>query len=392
MMAPRRKGSMLQALSDAFAARLGRAPQVIAQAPGRVNLIGEHTDYNEGFTLPIATGQRTWAACAEGADGVARVWSREMAAEASWPLDSPRDAALPHWATYIAGVAALLRERGALLGGFDLAVHSDLPAGGGLSSSAALEVSCGLALAALCGEPLEAKELIDLCRRAEQEYAGVPCGIMDQTASLLGQRRAALLLDCRSRETRAIPTWDERHALLTLDTGVRHGLAASEYGKRVEECRDAVRYFQALHSGVRSLRDVTEEMIRSHAAQMAPVAVARALHVITENRRTLAAAEALRQGRVVELGRLMDESHRSLRDGYEVSCAELDRLVAAARRIPGVLGARMTGGGFGGCVIALAERSAVAGLTALADAGRSPRIATAAWVTEPSDGARVERG
>jgi len=346
-------------LRDQFARRFGRPATAVTRAPGRVNLIGEHTDYNDGFVLPMALEQSTWVAAALRDDQQAHLVSLDLDSEQSWPLDGWSRETCPHWTSYVAGVATLLRRRGARLAGFDLMLRSDVPVGSGLSSSAALEVATALALAQLAGEPLESRELADLCRSAEHEFAGVPCGIMDQYISVLGKGDAALLLDCRSREYEHIPLRLGAHVVLVVNSGVKHELAGGEYAKRQQQCQAAVRYFQQLNPQVRSLRDVTVETVRAHASQMEPLAAARALHVTSENQRTLDAAEALRQGRLAELGPLLAGSHRSLRDDYEVSCRELDRLVEIVSAVPGVIGARMTGGGFGGCIVALARQDCV---------------------------------
>lgn len=342
-----------QQLADRFSELFGRPCEAMARAPGRVNLIGEHTDYNEGFVLPVALDRCTWAAAAGRTDGWIRVHSAALGERHEWALDDwPRDA-LPGWTAYPAGVAALLRERGARLAGVDLLVESDVPIGAGLSSSAALEVSTALALAALCGEPLESSELIDLCRRAEHEFAGVPCGIMDQSAALLARAGHALLLDCRTREPRHVPLRLDGHSLLVVDSGVRRRLAEGEYAARRAQCEAAVAYFRRRNAAVRALRDVTSETVRAHASQMDPLAAARALHVAGEDERTLAAAAALERSDAAALGALLSESHASLRDHFEASCAEVDRLVDALCGVSGVRGARLTGAGFGGCLVVL---------------------------------------
>lgn len=378
-------------MRERFAREFGRAAEVVARAPGRVNLIGEHTDYNDGFVLPIALTQATRVAVAARPDGLAQVVSAGLEQRASWPVSDWRGAGAPHWTAYIAGVAGLLRKRGARLEGFDLLVESDVPIGAGLSSSAALEVATALALSMLCGEALEATELIDLCRAAEHEFAGVPCGLMDQTVSLLGRAGHALLLDCRSRTFEQIPVATGAHRFVVIDSNVRHELAAGEYARRHAECAQAVAYFQRLNPAVRALRDVPLESVRAQALQMDPLLAARALHVVSEIRRTQAAAEALRRGELTEFGRLMSESHRSLRDDYEVSCAELDELVQIALSVPGALGARMTGGGFGGCIVALVPEAALPELRLRVSqrydrAGRTARV----YAVEAGRGAAIE--
>ena len=356
------------AILSAFAERFNRPCRVIARAPGRVNLIGEHTDYNDGFVLPVACEQSTYAACDLRRDGVAHVFSNSLAARHEWTLDCWNRNDAPHWTAYIAGVAALLRERGAEINGFDMLIMSDVPVGGGLSSSAALEVAVARALARAADHTIDDRELADLCRRAEHDYAGVPCGIMDQYISVFARADTALLLDCRSRQFEHVPLPFNDHAIVVIDSRVRHELADGEYERRQNQCRDAVRFFQTLDPKVRSLRDVTTAAVRSRAPQMASLAAARALHVTTENQRVLDSVDALRKADIAALGPLLAESHRSLRDDYQVSCPQLDELVEICADVPGVVGARMTGGGFGGCVVAIVSRAAIADLTARIEA------------------------
>jgi galactokinase len=355
-------------LRAAFAARFGYPCRVVARAPGRVNLIGEHTDYNEGFVLPIATPRATWVAVAAPAADSAR--SREPKAMVRacsatlddlqvWQPGNWRQAGAPHWTSYIAGVAELLRGRGVPLNGFDLLVDSDLPIGAGLSSSAALSVATALALAALARTPLNRQDLAPLCRAAEHQFARVPCGVMDQYASLFCTEGHALLLDCRDLRFRQVPLSLTQHTFLVVNSGVKHELASSEYARRQEQCAAAVAHFRQIDPAVRALRDISEAQVAAEASRMPEVVAARARHVTSENRRTLAAAEALEKGDLVRFGRLMYESHLSLQLDYEVSCAELDSLVEILAGLPGVLGARMTGGGFGGSVVALVRTETI---------------------------------
>ncbi|MFO0838107.1 MAG: galactokinase [Phycisphaerae bacterium] len=404
------------ACREAFAARYGRDCESLARAPGRVNLIGEHVDYNDGFVLPIAIAQSTWCACAARLDETARVYSATIDDEQSWPLDQPpRDsrshvgsaALLPacddagaseaddrarhsHWTHYVAGVAELLRRRGARLHGFDMLIAGDVPVGAGLASSAALEVAAALALAYQAGEPLEAREMIDLCRQAEHEFAGVPCGIMDQSASLLAKEDCALLLDCRTRQVRHIPFPAADACVAVVDSGVRHELAAGEYARRLAQCQAGVAHFQRISPQIRALRDVSPEMVRSQAFELDPVVAARCLHVTSEIARAKEAAEALRTGRWAELGALLNDSHRSLRDDYEVSCPELDRLVELLVSTPGVFGARMTGAGFGGSVVALARPAALEIIESrVRNASKGQANPPRCFATRPGAGATV---
>jgi len=349
---------------DEFARRLGRPCFVVARAPGRVNLIGEHADYNEGFVLPMALEQSTGVAAAPRDDGQLRVVAADLDDEQTWSIKNWSAERYPAWTRYVAGVAALLRRRGAQIRGADMLIRSAVPVGGGLSSSAALEVATALALGAICNWVLGATELADLCRSAEHEFAQVPCGIMDQYVCVLAQAGYAFLLDCRSRTWEHIPLKLGGHTVLVVNSGVHHALAASEYALRQQQCRDAVAWFRQIEPRVTALRDVSADLVRLHAGEMDRVLAARALHVTTEDERTLAGAAALRRGDLAEFGRLMSESQRSLRDDYQVSCREVDRLVEIVGAVPGVLGARMTGGGFGGCIVALARDNCVAAVEA----------------------------
>lgn len=377
------------ALAEAFSRAFGRAPEAVARAPGRVNLIGEHTDYNDGLVLPMAIDLATCVAVAARDDDRIRVLSHTYPDMEQWRTGAWRECECPHWTSYVAGVAEGLLSRGARLGGFDLLICSDVPPGAGLSSSAALEVATALALAYLCGEPLESQELIDLCRSAERDYAGAPCGLMDQTVSLLARDGAALLLDCRTRETSHVPAQLPGWQWLIIDSGVRHELAAGEYAQRQRECVAASDYFRRRNPGVRALRDLTSDMVRAHASQMTPPTAARALHVVSENERVTDAVAALRGRDSIAFGALMGESHESLRVNYEVSCRELDRLVSVLRLAPGLVGARMTGAGFGGAVIALAREGTVETIRAALRAGYDAHFPIPATlrVVRPSAGA-----
>ncbi|MEO8484037.1 MAG: galactokinase [Acidobacteriota bacterium] len=335
------------------ASAFGYAPQVMAAAPGRVNLIGEHTDYNEGFVLPLAINRATVCAGRLTDDRRVELVSGSARERATIELDAdvvPRG--LPRWTNYLRGVIAGFQRRGMRLSGLQIAIESDVPVGGGLSSSAALEVATATMLQALTGHPLSPAETIALCRQAEHEYAGVPCGVMDQTAVVLAREGHALLLDCRSLDVAHVPFIDPDVCLLIVNTSVRHSLASGEYARRRAECAAA-----AAQLGVTTLRDAS-------AADVADQP--RARHVVSENARTLAAVEALRMSDWPRLGRLMYESHLSLRDDFEVSCAELDAVVEIARDIGepgGVWGCRMTGGGFGGCAVCLVRSTEAAAIS-----------------------------
>lgn len=360
-------------IERAFVARYERAADAIARAPGRVNLIGEHTDYNAGWVLPMGLEQCVRVAGATRRDGILRVWSDAMGADEAWAAEEWDGARRPSWTSYIAGAARLLGRQGIVVPGADLLVESDLPAGGGLSSSAALSVATVLVLARLAGARVPRSELAALARNVEHEFAGVRCGVMDPLASVFARREHALLIDCRSLQTTAVRLPLTDHRVVVIDSGVRHALAASAYGERQAECMRAVEVLRARDPGVTALRDVGLEALVGARGALGERIFRRARHVVSENERTCAAADALGAGDLVAFGRLMNVSHDSLRDDFEVSCDEVDRLVAVVRGCEGVLGARMTGGGFGGCVVALVRKNAVA---ALANAVASEYIVT----------------
>jgi len=320
-------------------------PQVW-RAPGRVNLIGEHTDYNLGLVLPMAIDLACFVAAAPSRDGWLRVFSEQLAEGAQWRVDDIR-AAVPRggWADRVLGIAWQLARQGIAIDGRNILIHSSIPLGAGLSSSAALGVAMALAL----GGPLTPLETAQLARAAEADFVGVPCGIMDQFISANGQAGAAILLDCRSLESRPVKLPPEI-AILTANSMIRHELGDSAYRTRVAECAEAARRL-----GAASLRAATFRRLEALTGTL----LKRARHVVSENARVEAFAAAAARGDAREMGRLVTDSHRSLRDDYEVSSAELDFLVETALTVPGVLGARMTGGGFGGSTVNLVRREAI---------------------------------
>jgi galactokinase len=323
----------------------------VFRAPGRVNLIGEHTDYNDGLVMPAAIDRYTQVAIEKRDDRALSVFS-EQYGQVEFDLNEPNPRARSHWSDYVRGVAAKLEEAGYRLKGADLSIRSDVPIGAGLSSSAALEVAAGYALLENSDFEIERVELARICQKAENEFVGMRCGIMDQFIACCGSAGHALMLDCRSLKYRLLPLpVDVR--LIICDTMVKHKLASSEYNNRRAECEAGVRYFAKSRPDVRALRDLTMNDLEEHGRDLPEVMYKRCRHVISENARVLEAAEALERGRLETFGKLMADSHRSLRDDYEVSCAELDTLVDLANRVDGVFGARMTGGGFGGCTINL---------------------------------------
>ena len=348
----------LDTLRQEFRRRFGAEPRVF-RAPGRVNLIGGHVDCNEGWVLPLAIDRDCVVLASARTDRRLRIHSREFDETVEAALTAPSPSPGEHdWSRYVLGVAWALGEIGVPVAGADLLVASDVPPGGGLSSSAALEVSTAFALAGLAGVTLDRAVLACACQRAENEFVGMRCGIMDQLASCFGRSDHALLIDCRTLDVRPVPLDSSRVRVVVANTMTRHALAASAYNRRREECEEAVRRIAAVKPDVRALRDVAWEQIASLAESWPDTVRRRARHVTGEMARVQAAAAALERGDYEALGRLLLEAHRSLDEDYEVSSAELNLMVDLGRELPGALGARMTGGGFGGSPVHLVRAEA----------------------------------
>ncbi|HEX8246720.1 MAG TPA: galactokinase [Pyrinomonadaceae bacterium] len=330
------------------------------RAPGRVNLIGEHTDYNGGFVLPMAIDKEAAVAIGERSDRKIRVYTVNLGEAAEFDLDEEKPRKKGFWLNYIEGVARILESKNVRLKGADLIIWSDVPTGAGLSSSAALEMATGLALSEISGQTIDRASLAKIGQQTEHDYVGAKVGIMDQFVSAHARARHALLLDCRSLEFENVPLDTGEVAVVMCDTNVKHDLATSGYNRRREECEQAVRIFKENLPDVRELRDVSREDFEKYAGKLPELIRRRARHVITENERTLQAANALKRKDLIEFGRLMWQSHESLKNDYEVSCRELDVLVEIAGATDGVLGARMTGGGFGGSTVNLVKRENLA--------------------------------
>ncbi|MGC1370882.1 MAG: galactokinase [Candidatus Sulfotelmatobacter sp.] len=348
---------LLSQFEDAFPCGARREVHV-SRAPGRVNLIGEHTDYNEGFVMPGAIAFDTRVACAANESG--RLSMRSLQQRESFVFSIGDDSPKPRhdWTDYVRGVQIELTRMGYAIKGADLLVDGCVPMNAGLSSSAALEVAAALALLRSAGSTLGSVELAQLCQRAENEFVGARCGIMDQFSSVSGRVGHAILLDCRSLEASYVPLLDSVEIVI-CNTMVKHSVAAGEYNRRRAECEECVKYFRSRHLEIASLRDLSDEDFGKYGSEPPDVLRRRCRHVITENSRVLRAASAFESKDPETVGRLMYESHASLRDDYEVSCPELDLMVDLAKDLPGVCGSRMTGGGFGGCTVSLVERDAV---------------------------------
>ncbi|MDI1443479.1 galactokinase [Polyangium sp. 6x1] len=341
-------------------------------APGRVNLIGEHTDYNDGFVLPVALELGVTVVAAPRDDRTIRVHSLDLDQTAELDLDRPGAGRTGRWVDYIEGIAHIVDSRIHTLRGADLLVTGDVPHGAGLSSSAALEMATGFALLSLAGATVDRVALALAGQAAEHTFVGTRCGIMDQLVSACARAGAALLVDCRSLATEAVPLPAGPVAILVTDTRKKHALATSEYNTRRAECERGVALLGGALPGIRALRDVTEEAFAENTSLLPDPILRRVRHVVTENARTQSAAQALRRGDIAAVGASFVASHRSLQHDYEVSCPELDALVDLAVAQPGVHGARMTGGGFGGSTVSLVDESALdAVMAAVRDGYRS---------------------
>jgi galactokinase len=344
-------------IEEAFEQTFGGVPETVARAPGRVNLIGEHTDYNQGFVLPAAIDRYIWFAGRRRADRRVRLKSLDFQESVEFDLDGPERDGQHRWSDYVRGVVKYLEEDGHGLPGADVVFGGDVPREAGLSSSAAVEVATAALWQSLAGLKLDALYLVKLARRAENEFVGVPSGIMDQFISALGRQDHALFLDCRDLNYRHVPLRDDVK-IVVCNSGVKRALAKSEYDVRVRQCREAVTQVSRFGRVVNSLREVGLEDLEGVRNRLDGLVMRRARHVVTENQRVLDAVKILQKGDLNRFGELMNASHESLRSDYEVSSRELDVLVEIARQQPGVLGARMTGAGFGGCTVNLVREDA----------------------------------
>ncbi|MBN1937560.1 MAG: galactokinase [Anaerolineae bacterium] len=331
-------------------------PELIVRAPGRVNLIGEHTDYNDGYVLPIAIDRSVLVAVAARTDRTVRLHAVDFDAQDAFSLEHIDHAETQKWSNYQRGVASVLLRRGFDLPGVDVAFSSDVPIASGLSSSAALEVGTAVMWQTLVGFALSRPELALLCQRAENTFVGVNCGIMDQFISALGQKNAALFIDCRTLDYKPV-SLPAQIAVVVMDTAKRRGLTDSAYNTRRAECEQGVRFLQRHLPNITALRDVSVSEFERYAHELPQNVQMRCRHVVSENQRVLDFVAASDRGDTQSMGEMINASHISLRDDYAVSCAELDAMVEAAWRAPGVIGARMTGAGFGGCAVALVEKT-----------------------------------
>jgi galactokinase len=381
------KHELYDKVTRAFVARFQRPPALVVRAPGRVNLIGEHTDYNDGFVLPVAVDQAAWLAVAPTDEPWTTVRALDMKNdEAVFPVDQVPSSA-GGWPDYPKGVVWALLDRGIQPVAVDAVLTSSVPVGAGMSSSAAIELAFAFAWTTLGEVDISRSDLALLCQKAENQYVGVNCGIMDQMISACGKAGHAMMLDSRTLERRYFPM-PQGVAVVVSDSMVRRSLASSEYNVRRAQCEQAVSILQRHKPEITALRDVTVSLLERHGGEMSEIVYRRARHVVTENARVVQFAKALYGGDIATAGALMVEGHRSLRDDYEVSAPELDALVEAAVEVPGCYGARLTGAGFGGCTIALVAEEVVPDFQAHIAAAYDARFAKrpVVYVTHPADG------
>jgi len=381
-------------LIEKFKETFGFEPQLISRAPGRVNLIGEHTDYNDGFVLPVALEMSVYIAASGRDDRKVVLRSLDFDQTVEFSLDRiERDEEHP-WSNYPRGVAYVLQEEGYRLRGMNGVISGDVPQGAGLSSSAALELSSAMAFLAVSSDlQIPIPVLAKLCQRAENQFVGVNCGIMDQFISAAGRRGHALFLDCRSLEYELIPLNLNGYRIAICNTMVKRELAGSEYNVRRSECEEGVRIMQRRYPHIKALRDLTSQMFERYADDLPPLIRRRCGYVIRENERVLKSIEALKAGDLRGFGELMNLSHEGLKEEYEVSCLELDTMVDLARGVDGVLGARMTGAGFGGCTVNLVSGDSVKSFISRVKEGYREKtgITPEIYISDPADGAEVVR-
>jgi galactokinase len=378
----------LAGITDKFEEVYGSRKCRLFRAPGRVNLIGEHTDYNDGYVFPMAIDMDVVIAARGRSDRLVRLHSMNFDERSQFSLDAIERDEEHFWSNYVRGVALYMSERFPSLCGGDVVIEGNVPIGSGLSSSAAVEVVTALALLDVNGLSMDRSEMALLCQRAENEFVGNRCGVMDQLSSVFGQRGKALFIDCRSLDVRPVPI-PEEVVVVICDTMKRRELLSSEYNARRAECEDAARILGGHLPGVSALRDVSCEDFEAHKGKLPQRVRMRAEHVIYENERVEQSVEALHAGDLAKVGDLMAASHESLRDKYQVSCAELDLMVAIASRSPGCIGARMTGAGFGGCTVNVVERDRASGFCEAVGEGyhRETGIVPEIYTSVPSEGA-----
>lgn len=348
---------MIEKIKTSFTEKFHEDPSVF-RSPGRVNILGEHTDYNEGFVLPAAIDKNIYIAISKRTDNIINLYAADFDENFTTDIDHVKPSST-QWANYILGVVDQLLKQKLILTGFNLVVDGDIPIGAGLSSSAAVECATIFALNEIFELGLDRLTMVPLAQKAEHVFAGVNCGIMDQFASMFGKRDNVIKLDCRSLDYEYVPIKLDGYKILLLNTNVKHNLAASEYNSRRQQCEKGVALIMEHHPSVKSLRDVNIEMLKQYVEPVDPLVYQRCKYVVQENERLLGACEDLKHGDIKALGEKMYQTHMGLRYYYDVSCKELDFLVEYVKNIPAVAGARMMGGGFGGCTINLVKEDAI---------------------------------
>ncbi|HPD16305.1 MAG TPA: galactokinase [Planctomycetota bacterium] len=377
---------------DVWKRRFGDARGILwSRAPGRVNLIGEHTDYNQGYVFPIAIDRDIVVAFRPNGTGMVNLHALNLHDDASFALVDPKADPAHPWMVYPMGIARILGEKGVAVPGLNVVFHGTVPTGGGLSSSAALTVAFGLAYSHAAGAPVDRRELALMCQQTEHRFCGVRCGIMDQFVSLHAQRGKAVFLDCRDLRHELVPCEFPDARFIICDTRVKHELASTEYNIRREQCEEAAAVLAEFLPGVKSLRDVNIQQFKAYQHRVPSPMRERARHVITENHRVLAARQAMLEGDALRLGILMDASHDSLDADYQVTSDELNLLVSLARDCKGVFGSRMTGGGFGGCTVTLVAAGRVEEFCERVSRGYRERtgIEPHVYVVQPEQGAEI---
>ena len=374
-----------------FEEKFSVQPDIVVAAPGRVNLIGEHIDYNDGFVLPMAIERYTVIAAKVDPENesTATLYSVDMDEQVEISLVDPNEREDSHWSNYVTGVVSgMVKDKGFSVPGFQAVAKSNVPIGGGLSSSASLEVAAATVIEAVTGQAIPKVDKALVCQKAEHQFAGVPCGIMDQFSSVLCESDHVLLLDCRDQSFQQIPFSNPDIVVLIINSEVKHELSGGEYAQRRSQCEVALEKL-----GAKSYRDVTLQQVQEKKAELDPVVFNRAHHVVTEIARTVKTAEAMKKNAWQTVGELMYASHASLRDDFEVSCKELDVLVDIAGKTDGVIGARMTGGGFGGCIVALVQGNKADSISdsICREYEAQTGVKPTAFMTRPGQGAHVIR-
>lgn len=377
-------------VDDTYKQQFGHTPDLIVSAPGRVNLIGEHTDYNDGFVLPMAIDRKISIGGSLRDDEEVCLYSLNFQEMARFPISSLKKEG--KWTDYVQGVIDELLKAGEPVRGFNAVLYGNVPLGSGLSSSAAIEVATAFFLANLNDIGLSPEEIAKLCQRAENRFVGMNCGIMDQFISRLGQAGHALYLDCRDLRYQLVPLNLDGYVIAICNSNVKRQLVDSGYNERRAQCEKGVRLLQTNLGNITALRDVSSEQLEQNKSLLPPIVYQRCRHVITENERVTKAVSVLQQGDISSFGDLLNQSHESLRTDYEVSCEELNHLVAIARQVDGTVGSRMTGAGFGGCTVSIVRESALEefSTTVLEEYEKRTGITAEIYVSRAEDGARVE--